>query len=183
MNHPDALTLQSLHDGALAPAAAAEVGSHTATCARCAEQLAGLRALSAATHHWAEAVPALPDDFADLLLAKLEPASPARPVSPASPVTSGRVISLRRWAWPAMAVAAAALVVVGARLPRGPRDDTRVVSQEPIRVGEGNGGVKVTRVDVPGAQSFTVMQLPGVRPESLTAVVWIQDREEPGAPQ
>jgi hypothetical protein len=91
-----------------------------------------------------------------------------------------KVVPLRRWFYPALAAAAAGVIALRVAVPTGARGPLATL-QTPVLVGgEGSGGAKVTRVDVPGAQSFTVMQLPGVRPDTVTAVVWIQDRDESG---
>ncbi|MEZ4392073.1 MAG: hypothetical protein R3A48_13325 [Polyangiales bacterium] len=68
-------------------------------------------------------------------------------------------------------------------LPSRPGAPSMIPPAAALVGGEHPGGAKVTRVDIPGAQSFTVMQLPGVRPDSVTAVVWIQDRDELGDTQ
>lgn len=177
MNHPDDLTLQAWHDGELDDARREETAAHVASCAQCEGKTRALQGLSRAVSAWEDAAPALPDDFADLLLAKVEKERPAAPVA-APQREPARVIPMRRWFYPALAAAAAGIIAVGVAIPRRPRGTSAL--EGPVVVGEGVGGAKVTRVDVPGAQSFTVMQLPGVRPDSVTAVVWIQDRDESG---
>jgi len=190
----------------------------------------------------AEAVPALPDTFTDRLLAEvtgqgLEPAFaawqshavPALPddfaASVAARVEAAKVTTLptrttgasrtRRWLWPALAVAAALLLMVVSRavpgespgapaqtaqraLPTAPPVQTPpalevapMVAQapatpplslddDPVPVGAPGteGGAEVTRMDVVGAHSYAVLQVPGVTPGTLTAVVWIDDKPE-----
>lgn len=178
MNHPDDLTLQAWHDGELDEARREELSAHLATCAVCEGKTRALQGLSRAAQTWEDSVPALPDDFADLLVAGIEKERPPAPVVAPPQREPARVIPLRRWFYPALVAAAAGIIAVGVAIPRRPRGIS--APEGPVAVGDGVGGAKVTRVDVPGAQSFTVMQLQGVRPDSLTAVVWIQDRDEPG---
>ena len=177
MSHPDDLTLQSWHDGEVSDDERAHLASHVETCAQCSAKVDGLRSLARATQRWADAVPELPDDFADLLVIRAESEPPVKSAPPA-PVA--KVIPLRRrWVYPALAAAAAGLIALRVSLPNRPGGG--LMSSTPVLVGgEGSGGATVTRVDMPGAQSFTVMQLPGVRPDTVTAVVWIQDLDDSG---
>lgn len=182
MNHPDDLTLQAWHDDALDDATRDALRPHLDACDVCAAKLRGLEALSRATDAWTSAVPALPDDFAELLAARIERERPPAPVATPAQRPPAKVVPMRRWFYPALAAAAAGILAVRVAIPKRTPGGSipSLVSQLPVAVGDGVGGAKVTRVDVPGAQSFTVMQLQGVRPESVTAVVWIQERDEAG---
>lgn len=162
--------------------------------------------LAGAFAAWSEhAVPALPEGFADAVAARVEAAKVTT-----LPARSATVSRGRRLLWPALAVAAALLLAVGARTvpgegpaleapvahtrpappvvaalpapvvvpptpPVGPADD------EPVVVGSAagaEGGADVTHMDVVGAQSYAVLQIPGVAPGTLTAVVWIDDKPD-----
>lgn len=191
MIHPDDLTLQSWHDDELDAAQRAEVSTHVEGCEVCAAKVEGLGMVARASQQWLDAAPALPDDFADLLMARLEREAPA-PVEAAAPRPLAPVVPLRptvkaapsrRWVYPALAAAAAGIIAVRVALPSRPGAPSMIPPVAALVGGEHAGGAKVTRVDIPGAQSFTVMQLPGVRPDSVTAVVWIQDRDELGDTQ
>ena len=137
---------------------------------------------------WAEtAVPSLPDDFAATVAAKAD----ARPKLKAldgggSPAP---VRAQRWWRWPAVAVAAAALLAL--LTSRGP---TTVDQPEPVAQrtdAEAPSGptpapvnpvvvalAEVTRVEVLGAQSVAVLTLPGEGGGSGSPVVWITDKAE-----
>lgn len=197
MTHPDDLTLQSWYDDALPDALRGEFAPHLEDCAACAQRLASLGVVSRASRQWLDAVPALPDDFTELLMARIAReadspvvSAPVEPPAAESPRALAPVVPLRslvkaqpsrRWVYPALAAAAAGLIAVRVAIPRQADHRAQQAATQALVGGEGSGGAKVTRVDVPGAQSFTVMQLPGARPDTVTAVVWIQDHDEPGA--
>ncbi len=162
---------------------------------------------------WSEhAVPALPPGFADAVAARVEAAKVT-----ALPARSAGASRGRRLLWPALAVAAALLLALGARaVPgEGPAADRPVLAHthrpappvvaalpapvvlpptppispaddEPVAVGSASGaegGADVTHMDVVGAQSYAVLQIPGVSPGTLTAVVWIDDKPDTDPPE
>lgn len=195
MSHPDDATLQTWFDGALPDADRVALDRHVAACARCAGAANALRALHGAVDHWAAAQPEPGDDFADAIFAKLDldtakpPAAKVIPLNATRDAAPRRAFPMRRVAFPAIAVAAAAFLALrfSPTVPDVTRPPAHTVahvtepaapdSAQPIEVGagEGPGGAEVTRVDVQGAQSYAVLQIPGVAPGALTAVVWIQD--------
>ncbi|MBI5517647.1 MAG: zf-HC2 domain-containing protein [Deltaproteobacteria bacterium] len=194
MTHPDDSTLQQWVDQALEPAEARDVAAHAATCARCARRGDAVRALGRATRRWADEAPATDLDLLGAILAATTGPNATAVVPPPEPVpTARRSTPLRRFLYPALAAAAAALfalrtppqdnhpntrppVVTPAHTP--PQNPTTPV--EPL---EGPGGAEVTRVDVQGAKSYAVLVIPGMRESSTSAVVWIQDEpEDPTSP-
>lgn len=200
MNHPEEPTLQRIHDGDLPEAERPGVEAHVATCARCLGVLRALDSLHANFVRWDADQGDDPDAFTDAVFAKLEaptvtPAvtleAPAAKVIPlARPSVERGSFPVRRVAFPAIAVAAAALIALRFAPPvTGPErghDPTVALpapppqappGTNPVEVGSGAapGGAEVTRVDVQGAQSYAVLEIPGVSPGVTTAVVWIQD--------
>ncbi len=188
MTHPDDTTLQTWFDGALPEADRAAVERHVASCARCEGSVRALRALRANFGLWAEAAPGARDDLTDAIFAKLDaPADNVVPLAAAREAArERRSFSVRRVAFPALAVAAAAIIALrfGRPVDHPPRSPVGPVAQvtHPARPGEPGaeepGGAEVTRVDVQGAQSYAVLEIPGVAPGATTAVVWIQDLDE-----
>ena len=138
---------------------------------------------------WAEtAVPELPDDFAAKVAAK----AAARPKLKALDGGSGGASpapAQRWWRWPAVAVAAAALLaLLTSRAPttveptgpvarrvdgEAPRSPTPEASN-PVAVAL----AEVTRVEVLGAQSVAVLSIQGEGGASGSPVVWITDKAE-----
>lgn len=197
MKHPDDATLQRLFDGDLPEADRVEAERHLATCGRCDGVMRALGALHDQFTRWDDALPAPSDAFADAVFAKLETPS-AKVIPLARPAVERRSFSVRRVAFPAIAVAAAALLALRFAPPVTDEHRGTVVARTsdpppsvtpPVEVGHGNdpGGAEVTRVDVRGAQSYAVLELPGISPGATTAVVWIQDLADdappPSAPQ
>lgn len=195
MTHPDDATLQTWFDGELPDADRVALDRHLAACARCAGAANALRALHATVDHWVDAQPVVSDDFADAVFAKLDldaqkvPAATVIPLNAARGAAPRRASPMRRVAFPAIAVAAAAFLALrfSPTVPDPTRPPPHTVAHvagpaeadpaQPIEVGAGDGpgGAEVTRVDVQGAKSYAVLQIPGVAPGALTAVVWIQD--------
>lgn len=204
MTHPDDATLQTWHDGALAEGDARALTQHVAACAVCEAKLASLRALHDGLGRWADDAPFGDLDLSAAVLARIEatPPKPAEAPKPA-PVVSLDAARARRGGgrmlvFPAIAAAAAFFIFVylrppasDVRQPDAPRPPVTTPGPGPaqnllaqlVEVGGGVGGADVTRVDVQGAQSYSVLQIPGVSPGVTTAVVWIQDSpEEPSSP-
>ncbi len=194
MTHPDDATLQTWFDGELPDAERAVLDLHLTSCARCAGAAIALRSLHATVNHWADAQPDVDADFADAVFAKLDldaakPAAKVIPLNAARGPAPRRAFPMRRVAFPAIAVAAAAFLALrfSPTVPDPTQPPAHTVAHvadpaqadptQPIEVGagEGPGGAEVTRVDVQGAKSYAVLQIPGVAPGALTAVVWIQD--------
>lgn len=198
MNHPEEPTLQRLYDGDLPEADRLGVERHVATCARCEGVMRALDSLHLGFVRWDADLGDDPDIFADAVFAKLEAVetkpevkleAPVAKVIPlARPSVERGSFPVRRVAFPAIAVAAAALIALRFGAPvTGPehRRETIVAQPSPqtppganpVEVGSGAapGGAEVTRVDVQGAQSYAVLEIPGVSPGVTTAVVWIQD--------
>ncbi len=146
---------------------------------------------------WAEAaVPALPDDFAATVAAK----AGARPKLTAldggaaktetKPAARPAERTRQWWQWPAVAVAAAALLAVlsSRTIPTGEqpalvatRADGEAPRGTPV-VGDPMAAAvamaEVTRVEVLGAQSVAVLSLPDEGGGFGSAVVWITDKAE-----
>lgn len=188
MTHPDDATLQTWHDRELPPGDAAAIDEHLARCAVCGPRVEGLRALGRGFARWADDAPA-DFDLTAAVLAKIAvddvPAAPA-PVAKVVPLDAARARRSpgRAMFYPAFAAAAAlvlflvwhnpgALRIATAPPPPGSAEP----STRPVEVGGGPGGAEVTRVDVQGAQSYSVLQIQGVS-GAMTAVVWIQDPPE-----
>jgi len=190
MTHPDDATLQTWHDRELPPGEAVVVDEHLARCAVCESRVEGLRALGRGFARWADDAPA---DF-DLTAAILAKVNADDRANDAAPATPAKVIPLdaararrsagRAMFYPAFAAAAALVLFLvwhnpsAIRLPTAPSPPgTAEPSTRPVEVGGGPGGAEVTRVDVQGAQSYSVLQIQGVS-GAMTAVVWIQDLPE-----
>jgi hypothetical protein len=201
MTHPDDATLQTWFDGELPDAERVALDLHLTSCARCVGAANALRSLRATVDHWAAAQPDADAAFADAVFAKLNvdaakpvvteqaPVAAVIPLNAARGAAPRRAFPIRRVAFPAIAVAAAAFLAL--RFSPSVSDPTRPPEHptahvagpveadpaQPIEVGAGDGpgGAEVTRVDVQGAKSYAVLQIPGVAPGALTAVVWIQD--------
>ena len=173
MTHPDDATLQRWFDDELDDANQRdEIAAHLSDCDRCRRLVQGLTSLRGAVRAWADEVP---PPAADLVSAVLRAAAVREPVRKA------RVIPLRRWAWPLVAVAAAALLAIGPSLQRPPRTRTAVAALDSGPAAEevqAVMGADVVRVEVVGAKSYAVLQVPGMLPGATTAVVWIQDEPE-----
>lgn len=216
MNHPEEPTLQRLYDGDLPEAERLEAERHVARCARCEGVMRALDSLGANFVRWDADQGDDPDAFADAVFARLEatestpetkpetkPEAPVAKVIPlARPSVERRSFPVRRVAFPAIAVAAAAIIALrfappvtgpegghGPHLVRNTPPPPTLPGVNPVEVGGGSspGGAEVTRVDVQGAQSYAVLEIPGVSPGVTTAVVWIQDLADdappPSAPQ
>ncbi len=206
MTHPDDATLQRWHDGE-AGSDEATLRAHITACARCTSKLAGLRALHTGFSRWSDAVELGQDDLADAIFRQAAAngvaTSPATAVSP-TPVKAGGVVVpfRRRFAWPAVAMAAAAALALFVSRPtdRPQRPDTPSPIAQPNPVPTPTPGIddpgvtfpeawentlraaEVVRVEVQGAQSYTVMEIPGSRPGTTSAVVWIADTSDDEPP-
>ncbi len=196
MSHPDDTTLQRLFDGDLPAADRVATERHVASCARCEGSLRALDSLSSAVGRYDDALGDLSggDAFADAVFARLD--APAEKVVPISRAAERRSFPVRRVAFPAIAVAAAAILALRFAPPVSdgptPPDSVNVTPpQNPVPQGPGEPAptvatnTEVTRVDVQGAQSYAVLELPGLAPGATTAVVWIQDPDDgtPSSPQ
>jgi hypothetical protein len=189
MTHPDDATLQTWHDRELPPAEAVSIDAHLARCAACESRAAGLRALGDGLARWADDAPVQFDLTASILGAIAPQERAPTPPAPAKvlPLDAARARRSpgRAMLYPAFAAAAALVFFLvwhnPARLQipiAPPPQGTTNVSARPVEVGGGQGGAEVTRVDVQGAQSYSVLQIQGVNPGAMTAVVWIQDAPE-----
>lgn len=183
MKHPDDTTLQTWFDGALPEADRVALERHLADCARCDGTVRALQSLHGAVNAWADDAPA--DDLTDAIFAKIEAEQSEPAPAKVIPLADRRGSPMRRFAFPAIAVAAAALLalkITPARHGAQPARDggVAVVNPQPVEVAPGTaqGGAEVTRVDVQGAQSYAVLEIPAVTPGMTTAVVWIQDAEQ-----
>lgn len=192
MTHPDDATLQTWYDGALVDGDSLRVESHLAACALCASKVTALRAFTATASAWADAAPEL-GDLGDAILARLDAPAPAPakviPLGEARTAPVKRAFPLRRVLWPALAAAAAIAFALGTRAPPAHRPTADVAAQrepaapdaDPLTApvvagtGDGPGGAEVVRVNVQGAQSYALLAVQGMNPESTTAVLWIQD--------
>lgn len=192
MSHPDDTTLQRLFDGDLPAADRVATERHVSSCARCEGALRALESLSSAVSRYDDSLGDLSggDAFADAVFAKLD--APSEKVVHISRAVERRSFPVRRVAFPAIAVAAAAVLALRFGTPvsetPGRIDPTGVTpitnnptgpaanGTEPTPTVAGN--TEVTRVDVRGAQSYAVLELPGVAPGATTAVVWIQDSDD-----
>jgi hypothetical protein len=206
MTHPDDATLQRWHDGDGGSEEEALRG-HITACARCTSKLAGLRALHTGFARWSDAVELGQDDLADAIFrqAAANGGATSSASAPApTPVRSGGVVVplRRRFAWPAVAMAAAAgLALFLSRptdRPRRPDTPSPIAQPNPPPTpppGVDDPGVtfpeawentlraaEVVRVEVQGAQSYTVMEIPGSRPGTTSAVVWIADTSDDEPP-
>jgi len=121
MTPPTHLTEAERHgaaDGTLAPELAAGVGDHLASCETCAADVARIRDLMT---RYRQAPP--PADAADLwpaVRARIEQEKVVRLAEPAHQAPAARRIAR----WPALALAAAAIILLAIQLPRRvPRDD------------------------------------------------------------
>ena len=204
MTHPDDATLQRWHDGE-AGTDEATLHAHVTACARCTSKLAGLRALHTGFSRWSDAVDLGQDDLADAIFRQAAANGAATPPTPVAPPVKagGAVVPFRRrFAWPAVAMAAAAGLALFLSRPteRPHRPDVPSPIAQPIpspvppSVSEDPGttfpeawentlrAAEVVRVEVQGAQSYTVMEIPGSRPGTTSAVVWIADTSDDEPP-
>lgn len=188
MTHPDDATLQTWHDRELPPGEAVAIDEHLARCAVCGSRVEGLRALGQGFSRWADDAPA-DFDLTAAILAKVNADGRAHD----APAPPSKVVSLdaararrspgRAMFYPAFAAAAALVLFLvwhnpgSVRLPTVRPPGIDEPSTRPVEVGGGPGGAEVTRVDVQGAQSYSVLQIQGVS-GAMTAVVWIQDAPE-----
>lgn len=193
MTHPDDATLQTWFDRELPAADSAAVDEHLARCAVCGARADGLRAIGDAFGTWADAAP-FEADLSASILAKVNHDARANDDAPSAP-TPAKVVPLeaararrsagRAMLYPAFAAAAALVFFLVWRNPGNVNLD-RVPVPDPaaqtVQVGGGAGGAEVTHVDVQGAQSYSVLQIQGVSPGAMTAVVWIQDPPEESTP-
>lgn len=141
---------------------------------------------------WADgAVPALPADFAAMVAAKAA-AQPRLQVLDGGAARGAAAPTAERarrwWRWPAMAVAAAAVLALltSRSTPTGERPEPVAqrgdgaapvvvpVEANPVAVAL----AEVTRVEVLGAQSVAVLSIAGEGGGSGSAVVWITDKAE-----
>lgn len=192
MTHPDDATLQTWHDRALPAADDVAVDEHLARCADCSSRAEGLRALGDAFGAWADDAP-VDFDVTASVLAKVSAEARANDASSAAaPASPGpvKVVPLdaararrspgRAVLYPAFAAVAALVFFLVWHNPSGVQFH-KVPAPAPdpvVQVGGGPGGAEVTQVDVQGAQSYSVLQIQGVSPGAMTAVVWIQDPPE-----
>lgn len=182
MTHPDDATLQTWHDRELPPGEAVAIDEHLARCAVCGSRVEGLRALGQGFARWADDAPADFDLTAAILAKVNAPAPPSKVVS--LDAARARRSPGRAMFYPAFAAAAALVLFLvwhnpaSLRLPTvPPPPGSGEPATRPVEVGGGPGGAEVTRVDVQGAQSYSVLQIQGVS-GAMTAVVWIQDAPE-----
>lgn len=199
MKHPSDEDLQMWADGELESGADA-LEAHVAACARCAAVVASVRSLGGGLRLWSDSLELRSVSLVDAIEASVTPDIGARGVSapPSAEPTkkpelralpggraepsSVRPVSRRAWVWPALAAAAAVLFVLGPRV--SPRTTTSTHIDHPIAArpetlaAPTEPGADVVRIDVEGAKSYTVMQVPGTIEGSTTAVVWIQDEPE-----
>jgi anti-sigma factor RsiW len=187
MTHPDDATLQNWFDRELPPPDASAVDEHLAGCSACTARVDGLARLGDALGAWAEAAP-LDFDVTAAVLARVGAEGNGMDVSPPATVTPLGAARARRspgraMLYPAFAAAAAMVLFLVWRSPND-TDFRKLPAPAPdpaaqtVPVGGGAGGAEVTSVDVQGAQSFSVLEIPGVSPGATTAVVWIQDSPE-----
>ncbi len=190
MTHPDNDTLLQWLDGELHDEArSAELRVHVAICNRCALAVHGANAAGRALRTWADELP-VDADITDAVLrtvdaphATLAGSPPAALPSEALFVRTRRrsVVSISRVLLPALAVAATVMLVI-ARAER-----PRIKPQgAPVALEPDNPvpavGASVARVEVVGAQSYAVLEVPGLEAGSTTSVVWIQDDPDDLAP-
>jgi hypothetical protein len=192
MTHPNDSTLQSWFDEALDASASADTKAHVQACATCAARAHALRCLHTQVNVWAEGVPSLGDDLTDAIFARMN-APVEKPQEAAKVIPferASRKSSVRRFVFPAVAVAIAASALFGLKRMRDPEISGPVAQHTvianvannvaPVEVGGGQGGAAVTVVDVQGAQSYSVLEVPGVAQGTTTSIVWIQESPDVG---
>lgn len=188
VTHPDDATLQRWYDRALPVSDQTLLDEHLAVCADCSARVRGLRVLHGAMQCWAEEAP-VDLDLTTAILSRVNDDVRANDtgVPPSTPVRGLLLDGLRvrrppgrAVLYPAMAAAAALVLFLVGRKPIGVHFDkvpAATPSQPVVETGGGAGGVEVTQVDVQGAQSYSVLQVQGIAPGAMTAIVWIQDSD------
>jgi anti-sigma factor RsiW len=193
MTHPNDSTLQSWFDDALDATTSANTKAHIEACATCAARAHALRCLHTQVNVWAEGVLSPSDDLTDAIFARMN-ASEEKPQEPAKVIPferASRKSSVRRFVFPAVAVAIAASALFGLKRMRDPEISGPVAQHTvtphvdahhaaPVEVGGGQGGAAVTVVDVQGAQSYSVLEVPGIAQGTTTSIVWIQESPDVG---
>jgi anti-sigma factor RsiW len=192
MTHPDNEVLFQVLDGELPDEARTEaVRLHLADCPRCSAMVDSARALGDGLRVWADETSQGDFDLADAVMAGIQASETEAPtVKPRvgtpkaepSHATGGKVLFLRRMILPALvAVAASVFFYIGHRTtPVKPQVAPVALAPEadPTPV-----GASVARVEVVGAQSYAVLEVPGLQDGATTSVVWIQDDPEDPTPE
>jgi hypothetical protein len=139
---------------------------------------------------WADAVPTLPEGFAATVAQKAlaRPKLQVLAGGTATPAVTATAPARRWWQWPAVAVAAAAVVALVASRAQPTADQPEPVAQRaeagvtaPAPTAVERVAVamaEVTRVEVLGAERVAVLSMQGEGGGSGSPVVWITDKAE-----